>query len=345
MDTVCVAVQGNLSPDILASFEDHLFCKSNDWDIRARVEPDHHGEIRNSFTAVHKKPHLFIQGVDGYLRKATFHLPEIVHGFNGLQIKNQYDLDDALSIARELISEITERTVTFGIVHRLDFAYNLPCKPAEWIGALRTIKHPAIRSIPKVYQSNGIQWHGCKLTLSGYLKTHCGKRRDFPKNKQINCDDNHLRIEVQAQSKQRVAQVFNDNEILMAKDLSIEKLYAKYRAFLAQLPVAAKAPKKITLDLLLALLSRRNEVLPNGLTVFDAWASTNKPDTINRMRKKMNAALQGLSGMPPLVEMLPVEFPFNFLDVMPDRSTREVIMVDERKIKPLPDIYWKVSPQ
>lgn len=69
-------------------------------------------------------------------------MPEILHGFNGIQIKTRKEYNDALAKAAELIQQLSATVLRFGEFTRFDYAYNVPCDPQALSQVLRVEQHP-----------------------------------------------------------------------------------------------------------------------------------------------------------------------------------------------------------
>jgi|GEM_PF-2453639 len=330
MDTIKVHVLGTLDPAIRESLDQSKDYESGEWKVSGSIRTTSFGMPKHRFTAVRKRPHIHISGIDGRLEKALFHLPEVLHGYNGIQIKSQAELDAALERARELIAEITCTRVSFGIFTRVDFAYNLPCHPPALLASLNNLRHPSIRKNTVRYQNNAVQWTGGAYTLSVYPKNHRrADKKGFPHDRHFETEDNHLRIEVQAKTKAAVKKLFGTDGVAPHKTLQFHTIWAGYRKFLSKMPVGATTNAgPCDLLPLLSLCNQQGVRLPCGKSVLDWWKEGKQPETIRKVLREINGiSFTGESFN--LTDLIPVDPPTRFLDVLPDGSTREVIVSPE----------------
>lgn len=324
MDSLTIEAVSNLKPEIVQSLDRPRRIEFKEWEIARRDDPHRlGGDPVVRFTAVHKNPHIFVVGDTGRLRKARFEVPEVLHGFNGRQIKNQFELDAAMTKARAIISELCVPEVHFEKVCRIDVAFNVRCNPAQLLAGLQVLKHPWIRRTKVHYQGNAVQFIGEDFALSIYCKSHrrCSKR-GIPHNRPFDAADNHLRIEVQARTRKAVERLYDGP----VGTLDFEALWKGFRFFLSLLPEAAIYEGPCTLLPLLKLAHENGLCLPCGKGVLDWWKENKKAQTITREMRQM-AGLTFHPSAVNLVDLIPSTLPTEFLDVMPDGST-EVVLVN-----------------
>ena len=322
MDTVKIVIGGLLKARIMEVIKKFLVFRLNGWTVQMSVQTGSLGSgAVTCFSAIHRDPFIRITGRitgrDGKLNRVTCHLPEILHGYNGVQIKSQRELDQALAILLLIVAEIADNIFLENFL-RIDFAFNIPCDPSQTLNALKGVRHPLIRKTATAYQHNAIQLKGVSYTLSIYNKSH--RRTDksgFPHDRHFSPGDNHLRVEVQAKTKAAVRKLFD----APYRTLDFAALWASARKFIAMLPAGTRSGDPCTLFAALALLEQNNIRHPSGLTSIEWWMAGKEPETIRKELRKIKAIQHTWSPF-SLVDLIPETPPVDFLDVLRDGSTR-----------------------
>jgi len=318
MDTIKVVMKGVLKSMIMEIVQKFQVFRLNGWTVEMSIQTGSLGSgAMTCFTAIHRDPFIRITGRDGKLNRVTCHLPEILHGYNGVQIKSQRELDQALAILLLIVAEIADNIFLENFL-RIDFAFNIPCDPGQTLNALKGVRHPLIRKTATSYQNNGMQLKGVNYTLSLYSKSH--RRTDksgFPHDRHFSPGDNHLRVEVQAKTKAAVRKLFD----APYRTLDFATLWASARKFIAMLPAGTRSGDPCTLFAALALLEQNNIRHPNGLTAIEWWMAGKEPETIRKELRKIRAIQHTWSPF-SLVDLIPETPPVDFLDVLRDGSTR-----------------------
>lgn len=318
MDTVKIVIGGLLKSRIMEVIKKFQVYRLNGWTVEMSIQTGSLGSgAITCFTAIHRDPFIRITGRDGKLNRVTCQLPEILHGYNGVQIKSQAELDQALAILLVIVAEIADNIFLEGFL-RIDFAFNIPCNPGEVINALKSTRHPLIRKTATSYQNNAVQLKGVNYSLSAYCKGH--RRTDksgFPHDRHFSAQDNHIRVEVQAKTKAAVRKLFD----APYRTLDFAALWTGFRKFISMLPAGKASGDPCTLFAALALLELNNIRHPSGMTPLEWWKVGKEPETVRKELRKIRA-IQHTWGPFSLVDLIPETPPVDFLDVLRDGSTR-----------------------
>ncbi len=314
---------GQFRSDIVAELEEPTTFTDGGWEFSSSIPPP--GKTfpkRLRITATHSHPHIFVTGHDGSIAKVSASLPEVIHGYNGRQIKGQAELDESIERLQAIVLPLAEGLLYYNRVTRLDFAYHVEGDPRRILSALRNTKHPRIRLDKVEYRTNSIQLIGRKFALSIYSKSHQKSgRTGIPKAREFGPADKHLRIEVQARTKDAVSQLFGANETAFFQRLDYSRLWSGYRDFIDQLTPGncCRERPNFSHDQLLQYCIAEGVQLPGGLLVSSWWAASQKPETI---RKKYAAArkIAWSIGEFRLADLIPVSPPSNYFDVYPEQS-------------------------
>ena len=322
MDTVKVSIAGTPAPPIVKALAEEYLYSTGTWECRRRDEPRRMGGRRTVCSLRRRKPFIDVRVVDGNFEKASFSLPEVLHGCNGMQIKSQMEVDQAMQRAKELIGEMADAPVRVLRFLRVDFAYNYECDVPSMLARLQQLKHPRIRKDGVRYQNNGIQLAGVQFTLSLYSKTAQRiKKSGLPRDRRVLRGERCLRIEFQAKTPKAIKSWLRQDDELYRLDFA--RLWKAFHAFLAESPRETVFDGPCTLSSAIALLHRNDIRLPGGLSAYNWWAHGKSPDTIRKDgRKILNISFGGSSLR--LADMVPAEPPADFFDVYPDGSGRRV---------------------
>jgi len=322
MDTVKIVIGGLLKSMVMEVIKKFQVFRLNGWTVEMSIQTGSLGSgAVTCFTAVHHNPFIRITGRitdrDGKLNRVTCHLPEILHGYNGIQIKSQFELDQALARLLEIVGEIADLTFLETYL-RIDFAFNIPCDPGQTLNALKGTRHPWIRKTATAYQHNAVQLKGVNYTLSLYCKSH--RRTDksgFPHDHHFSPQDNHLRVEVQAKTKSAVRKLFD----APYRTLDFAALWTSARKFIAMLPAGRASGDPCTLFAALALLEQNKIRHPSGMSPIEWWKVGKEPETVRKELRKIKAIQHAWSPF-SLVDLIPETPPVDFLDVLPNGTTR-----------------------
>jgi hypothetical protein len=103
MDTVGIEIIANTAPELEAQTCTPGLYNYYGFAVKSGLRPNRNGsELMNYFEAIHDDPHIFVYGCNGKVKKVTFSISEVLHGTNGILIKNQQQVDAALLKAKGL---------------------------------------------------------------------------------------------------------------------------------------------------------------------------------------------------------------------------------------------------
>jgi hypothetical protein len=109
--------------------------------------------IRGHYLGTGKKFKLYDPGTGfnaygdaGYFKYFSASLPRLLHGDNGRLIKNQIELDAALTILRQMAAELGDPQICASHFTRVDLVWQFQVDVETFIRAHRECRHPRINS-------------------------------------------------------------------------------------------------------------------------------------------------------------------------------------------------------
>lgn len=139
------------------------------WEVKQGMFEDDDGKPQYRRTAVHKITGMYIKGDQDFSHVIQVSLPRMMFGDNTELIKNQDELDIAISKLRLMQREVLQFD-QLPRWTRLDVVWNFLGIMNEFICTLQNSKHPKVRSAVRVYQNESIQWGGRQTTIQVYDK-------------------------------------------------------------------------------------------------------------------------------------------------------------------------------
>lgn len=160
------------------------------WNMTKKTVLDKDGKTRISWSAIHDDG-LYIQGSDEVARIVQFSCPRYVFKDNTNLIRNQDQLDQALSNIRLKMLEVLETDVIPRWT-RLDLVWNFIGNINEYIACFRSTRHPSVRKATRVFDGESISWKGRQTEIQIY---------DKMKEKGVTCNNNRtiVRAEIRKQ--------------------------------------------------------------------------------------------------------------------------------------------------
>ena len=151
----------------------------------------------------HEPTGLFVHGVPYELRGWSGSLPGILHGFNGVQLKDDDEKDAALLRVHEILGQIADLPRSAETYRRLDMAINIAHdEPERLVLALRNAHHPWIRRGTEKYAHGNIRFPGREAVFQAYWKrppVRSGVKRKRWKTPHV------LRLELQLKTADKIA--------------------------------------------------------------------------------------------------------------------------------------------
>ena len=235
----------------------------------------------------HEPSGLYVYGTPTELRGWSGSLPGILHGFNGVQLKNDTERDAALLRVHHILNEVSDlpgQTETF---RRLDIVTNIAHdEPERMVLALRNAHHPWIRRATEKYANGNIRFPGTEAVFQAYWKlppARTGAKRKAWKTPGV------LRLELQLKTADKIAQFLDLEEPPVRELPPMATIYGKFREFMLGFPRCEQRADKCSMAALLALCESRDLHLPGGETVMD-WHRRSVGDSGHaKMRSKVAA--------------------------------------------------------
>lgn len=213
--------------------------------------------------------------------KMEVSLPRLVHGSNGVLLKNQAEIDQALAKMRELALSLVvpgrEHFTRLGSFSRVDLVWQFRGNPAQWIGDLSRAYHPSIRRAKVIYEGESVHFPGIGRHLRIYDKQKESK----------GSRGNVVRCELQLSKKPLIESLGNDDPFKSeVVDLHFGRAYSVYREFLSEFEPITK-PHIGKMVEFLAYCQKEKIRDPKGRLLFDLWASNKHPVYVRAMKGKI----------------------------------------------------------
>ncbi len=202
-------------------------------------------------------------------------LPRLLFETNGYVIRNQGQLEQAISRLNEIAATVTEfqRTSFKTRVTRLDLVGQFLVEPADMMAAHRETSHPLIRGRKSHYEGESLHFVG--------KERHC---RIYDKVKEMSKVPGHVtRVEWQLRGK-ALSSAFGLEHVSM-EDLTIEGCYQAYRNLCVRFTPTALPCDSNLYDLLSVAGKEGTTVM--GLSVFDYWSRGKNRKTVSRVRREV----------------------------------------------------------
>ena len=235
----------------------------------------------------HEPTGLYVHGVPYELRGWSGSLPGILHGFNGVQLKNDAEIEAALLRVHHILGEVSDLPSQAETFRRLDIAINLAHdEPERMVLALRNAHHPWIRRATEKYANGNICLRGTEAVFQAYWKlppVRTGAKRKAWKTPSV------LRLELQLKKADKIAQFLDLEEPTIRELPPMATVYAKFREFMLGFQRCEQRADKCSMAALLALCESRDLRLPGGECVMD-WHRRSVGDSGHaKMRAKVAA--------------------------------------------------------
>lgn len=213
--------------------------------------------------------------------KAEVSLPRLVHGSNGVLLKDQEEIDLALEKMRDLASSLVvpgrEDFTRFGSFSRVDLVWQFSGQTSHWISDLSNSYHPSCRRAKVTYEGESIHFPAVGRHLRIYDKS---KESKGARGEVVRCE---LQL-----SKKPLVQCLGNGDPFRDEvtDLHFGRAYSVYRDYLCGFePV--KRPDLGSMVDLLGYLQSANVKDSTGRPIFDYWAAGRHPRHVRRVRSQI----------------------------------------------------------
>jgi len=230
---------------------------------------------RRGMMMIHEETGFRIGGNGEYADFLEVSLPRLLFGNNGIMIRTQEQLDDAVRKAIGLAEAVSEPMLD-GLnprCTRLDLVAQYLVEPSDMMLAHRETNHPRIRGRKSHYFGESLHFVG--------KERHC---RIYDKVKEMQGKPGHVtRVEWQLRGNALRHDIRRDFVAFL--NLNIEDCYDAYRRLCLEFEPKS-LPACSDLYDLLANGVRNGDTL-GGVPVLDAWSRGKHPKTIRRVRREI----------------------------------------------------------
>lgn len=202
-------------------------------------------------------------------------LPRILLGNNGLMIRTQAQLDEAISKTIQQAEAVSEP-----ILHgenprctRLDLVGQFLIEPADMIAAHKETNHPRIRGQKSHYEGESLHFVG--------KERHC---RIYDKVKEAQGEPGHV-TRVEWQLRGNALRHDLNRDLIAMRNLTIEDCYAAFRRLCAEFQPASLPVVSNLYDILSVAI--REGTMLSGVPLFDYWARGKHHKTVRRVQREL----------------------------------------------------------
>jgi hypothetical protein len=224
---------------------------------------------------VHQGTDFRIGGDTEYATWVEVSLPKLLFGNNGIMIRTQAQLDEAVRKAMALAAVVSEPMLQ-GInprCTRLDLVAQFLIEPSDFMLAHRETNHPRIRGRKSHYEGESLHFVG--------KERHC---RIYDKVKEMQGKPGHVtRVEWQLRGNALRHDMRRD--FVAFCHLSIEDCYDAYRRLCMEFEPRSLPACSDLYDLLAAGI--RDGATVGGVPLFDSWARGKHSKTVRRVRREI----------------------------------------------------------
>ena len=286
IDTVKRKTFRRIHPAVVAAIRKGFLNAIPGWKFKVtKVTPTHACPDGVKLEGYHEETSLYVYGTTDTVLSWTVSLPGVLHGFNGVQLKSDAEIQQAFMDVESILNQISSPSLLSEPFRRLDIAMNLSHpEPDRLLLALRIAGHPWIRSATERYAHGCIRFPGSETVFQAYWKRR--PWRDGYKHRGWNTPG-VLRIEIQLKTGDKIAEFLDVHEPAVV-DLPIRTvLYQRFRDFMLKFPSSEQVSSPCTMAALLALCESQDVRLPGGMTVMDWHRRDVSPSGYSKMRKQV----------------------------------------------------------
>ena len=221
---------------------------------------------------VNEETGLRIGGDTEYATWFEVSLPRLLFGNNGIVIRTQEQIDEAVRKAMGLAEAVSEPMLqgTNPRCTRLDLVAQFLIEPSDMMLAHRETAHPRVRGRKSYYVGESLHFVG--------KERRC---RIYDKVKEMQGKPGHVtRVEWQLRGDALRHDMRRD--FVALRNLNIEDCYDAFRRLCMEFEPKALPALSDFCDLLAAGI--RDGLMVGGIPFFDAWARGKHPKTVRRVR-------------------------------------------------------------
>ena len=315
-----------LLPSIAERLNEEHTAQHRRWNFTQKCAPDRHtGEPRWSTEGHHDPSGLYVSGQDGLLDRCQASLPRLLHGYNGITIKNPDEQQQAMDTLHSMLDEISDPVEPLVEFLRVDLVQNVPCDAAKVLNALRNARHPWFRKDQTEYQGSSVRFNGKERILTAYDKR---QELKFRKGVAITGSEDWLRLELQLKTRKAVRELFGNDEDRPVTHIDFFHAYRIWRKAWLTFDPAVCATTKISLPALVAECEAQGFRTSTGQSAWDWYRQFHeKPDTQRRFLKDVQA--RKLRAMA-----------FSFGSILPLLAPGDVVDLDSTGLETLHLSQW-----
>lgn len=326
IDTVNILVLWTLAPEIAQALQSEGFYASGDWyfQLTHGLDRETGGNIAK-LSGYNKRLGILLRGKGATIEWVQASLPRLLHGYNGLLIKNPQELSDSLERLFKYLGEISVPVETLIEFIRVDLVLNLPFEPKRLVLAHRNARHQWVRNEDVQYERSGIRFPGKERVLQLYWKQ---KERADKLGFRLPELSKSTRIEIQLKSKKVVRQLLGSNDLeAPVTSLDFFHCYHCFRHALCLFDKDIPLPdsKKCSLLNLIAECEAQRFTTSWGASALEWYTlSGHKNATLNRNRAAIHGRKRKILGFSWADVLPPIRLPNPVVDIYPDGREVEV---------------------
>jgi hypothetical protein len=273
-------------------------------------------------TLDHEPTGLHAHGTPGRIEGWSVSLPRVLHGCNGIQLKDDIEISASRARVNALLGEISQPTEVSETLRRLDVAINLSFpNPEAVLRTLRLRRHLWIRRETAEYATGNIRFPGAGVVFQAYWKKPPVKTGA----RQKRCHTpNVLRLEIQLKKIHKIAKFLDLDSAEPLRELPKRRdLYESFRRFMLGFQRCAYRSDKCSMAALLALCMSQDVHLPGGESVMD-WHRISVGESAHGKMRRVVAGITSRFLSVDWAELLPSHTIPATVDVFPDGTTKVV---------------------
>ena len=265
IDTVRFSQTWKLRPDIPQTWKSTTHTYDHVDETQTHV-------ARRRWLLTHDPTGLRAVGSGSTIEYVECSLPRLLHGTNGMLLRDQLEIDLALQKLDLLLDEVGDPLDNTRSFTRLDLVWQFRGDPGLFINAHRNCRHKNIRAEPLCYERGSLTWAGSQIRIRFY-----DKLRQMTKK-----PGDVIRVEVQLRGS-LLRERFGSGSPLM--DLDFDECYKVYRQVL--LGFCPSPVAKVSKFAHLLATGMREGWNSNGIGIFDLHTQHLSDKQRRRLQKEI----------------------------------------------------------